>query len=322
MSPTTDHPPAAARAPCFIATRCPGASAPPRSPAQPVSRLSPCADALHCEAPPHPPRPSRAALLAAIDDGAIIPVFQPQVTLRGGALLGFEALARWRLPTGELLPPAAFLGPAAAMGLIERIDDAVLRGALDRLRAWRGQGIEVPRVSVNVSAAALRDPRWLDRLQLHLDERDLVPADVAVEIVESVLIEDDNDVAIRNVRAMARAGVVVELDDFGSGHAAFANLLRLDLRALKLDRALARHLGTDGRSETVIRAVAAMATELGLGTIAEGAESAADIARLAALGCDAVQGYAIARPMPGEDATRWLAAAPDLLAGPASGLRA
>ncbi|MDT8345761.1 MAG: EAL domain-containing protein, partial [Thermohalobaculum sp.] len=260
-------------------------------------------------APPAAPRPAgRGSLARALVDGAIVPVFQPQVTLGSGALIGFEALARWRLPDGALLSPAAFLGTALRAGLIQHVDDAVLRGALDTLARWRASGVAVPRVSVNVSAAALRNPGWLDRLRWHLDARGLAPADVAVEIVESVLIEDEGDIAIRNVRAMTRAGVAVELDDFGSGHTAMANLLRLDLQAIKLDRALVRRLGGDGRGETVIGAIARLAAELGLGTIAEGAESAADVARLAALGCGAVQGYAIARPMAEPDADRWLTA--------------
>lgn len=285
---------------------------PPAAPAFQVPALLRARVPFCAEAGTPPPAqlgglPGRAALLGALADGAIVPVFQPQVSHRGGALLGFEALARWRLCSGELRTPASFLSAAERFGLIDRIDEAVLTGALDQLAAWRRAGLVVPRVSVNVSAAALRDPDYLDRLRFHLDIRALAPGDVAVEIVESVLIENDDDIAIRNVRAMARAGVAVELDDFGSGHTAVANLLRLDLHAIKLDRALIRRTGSDGRGETVVRAIAAMAADLGLGTIAEGAESAADVARLATLGCDAVQGYAIARPMTGGEAALWLA---------------
>ncbi|MBK0398710.1 EAL domain-containing protein [Limibaculum sp. M0105] len=250
-------------------------------------------------------------MLGAFACGAIIPVFQPQVSLRGGALLGLEALARWRLPSGELAGPAGFFGAATRLGLIGLIDETILAGALGQLRSWRRAGLVVARVSVNLSAAALRDPGYPDLLSFHLDMHDLAPTDLAVEIVESVLIEDDEDVAIRNVRAMARAGIAVELDDFGSGHTSVTNLLRLDLQAIKLDRALVRRMGEDGRGEAVIRAVTTMTAELGLGTIAEGAESAVDVARLAALGCDAVQGYAIARPMTGEEAALWLAAGQD-----------
>lgn len=276
-------------------------------------RVPLCADAPATL--PRDPRSSapvasaRQALADALDEGAIIPVFQPQIALRTGALLGFEALARWRLASGELCPPARFLGAAARWGLIARIDEAVLVGALGALAQWRHAGFRVPRVSVNVSAAALRDPGQIDRMRMHLEQRGLVPGDLAVEIVESVLIDDDHDIAIRTVRAMAQAGIAVELDDFGSGHTAVSNLLRLDLRGIKLDRALVRCLGGDGRSETVIRAIAAMAGELGLATIAEGAETLADIDRLDALGCDAVQGYAIARPMTGAETALWLARA-------------
>lgn len=252
------------------------------------------------------PKSFEELLDRVISAGDLVPFFQPQISLVTGRLLGFEALARWRLPTGEVLTPAHFLAPAMRAGQIERIDDAILVGALDALANWRRAGFDVPRVSINASADAVRNGAFLDRLRFHLDMRGLVPGDVAVEIVESTLIDSDEDIAIRNIRAMARAGVAVELDDFGSGHAALSNLIRLDLSAIKLDRAIVRGLGGDGRSEKILRALVMMADELDLVTIAEGAETADDLETLAGLGCGAVQGFAIARPMAETEATVWI----------------
>jgi EAL domain-containing protein (putative c-di-GMP-specific phosphodiesterase class I) len=259
------------------------------------------------------PLPPRGPALLSGDEwaaplraGRFEPFFQPQVLLASGALLGFEALARLTLPNGRVLPPARFLPAAERSGIIREIDEVILVAALDRLVAWRAAGLVVPRVSVNASASALRDAAYVDRLRFHLDRRDLEPCDLAIEIVESTLIEDDDDVAVRNVRAIARAGIAVELDDFGSGHAAVSNLLRLELRAIKLDRSIVRGLGGDGRSEKIVRALVTLADELDLRTIAEGVEVEADIATLRGLGCWAVQGYALARPMPGSEVTGWI----------------
>ena len=255
-------------------------------------------------APSHPERQDR--LRSVLAAGRIEPFFQPQIRISSGAVVGAEALARWRLESGEVAPPARFLPLAAREGVLTALDEAMLAAALDALARWRVLGLAIPRISVNASAGALRDPRFVDRLRHAVEMRDLGPGDVAIEVVESTLIDSDDDAAIRTVGRLSRCGFRVELDDFGSGHAAFANLLRLDLSAVKIDRSIIHRLTEDSRSEKVLKAVLRIAADLGLTTVAEGVETAEQLDALRAFGCGVAQGYLIARPMPVGETSRWL----------------
>ena len=245
-------------------------------------------------------------LPAALTGGEVIPFFQPQVSLETGELVGFETLARWRHPRRGLLSPGEFLPVAEAAGRMQALADAVAGGALTALADWRARKLPAGRIAINVSARELRDPVLVEKLRWDVDSAGLTPEDIAIEVLETMLVEHDDDPAVRTVAALAAAGFSVELDDFGTGHAALANLLKFKVHRLKIDRSLIRGIDMDGDRRKILRSMVALAESLGVEVLAEGVETAAEAAVAADAGCEAAQGFLIARPMPRELAERWI----------------
>jgi EAL domain-containing protein (putative c-di-GMP-specific phosphodiesterase class I)/GGDEF domain-containing protein len=248
----------------------------------------------------------RDALDTAFAEGQIRPHFQPQVSTDTGALSGFEALARWHHPERGLMPPAEFLPAVAEAGLSGRLAEAIVAASLKALHAWDQAGLHVPRVAVNFSSAELRDPRLVDKLQWELDRFDLKPDRLACEVMESVAAATEDDIIVRNLAALARAGCLIELDDFGTGHAALANVRRFSVARVKIDRSFVTRLAQDRDQQRCVAAILSMAEQLGLDTLAEGVETAEDHAMLAQLGCRHIQGFIIARPMTFDDTLAWI----------------
>lgn len=230
--------------------------------------------------------------------------FQPQVDLKTGELYGCEMLARWHHPKQGLLLPQVFLDAAREAGLLRQIDHAVTARALDSLESLRSEGIALPRVSVNACAETLRDPHYVDWLRQALAERLLEPEDLVVEILESTLIENDNDVVLRTVQGLTTLGVAVVLDDFGTGYATMATLSRLRLSGIKIDRSLIDPL-PGVRAHSIVAALVALSHNLDMKVVAEGVEAKRHFDAVRALGCDVVQGYGIGRPMSLEAFRSW-----------------
>lgn len=248
----------------------------------------------------------REALEAALDEGQIRPHFQPQISADTGAVTGFEALARWHHPERGLLGPAEFLPAIADCGLSERLSEVMLFHAMVALNRWDRAGLAVPVVGVNFSADELRNPRLPDKLRWELDRFDLTPDRLAVEILETVVAQTDNDVIVRNVAALAGMGCGIDLDDFGTGHTSIANLRRFAVRRLKIDRSFVARVDEDRDQQRMVAAILSLAERLGLDTLAEGVETAGERAMLAQLGCGHLQGFGIARPMPFDDTADWM----------------
>jgi len=259
------------------------------------------------------------AVGAAIESGVIQAWFQPQLSTDTGDVSGFEALARWPHPERGMIPPAEFMPAIEQAGLSERLSAAMLYASLAALRAWENAGLHIPRVSVNLSAEELRDPGLVDRVRWELDRFNLHPARLTVEITEAAVSEVRDDVVTHNLRALGELGCGIDLDDFGTGHASIATVRRHAVRRLKLDRSFVTHVDSDRNQQQMIAAILTMAERLGLETVAVGVERIGEHAMLAQLGCDHVQGFGIARPMPVEDTPGWvrkhrekLTSAPDL----------
>ena len=174
---------------------------------------------------------------AALADGAIVPWFQPQVSLTTGELTGFEALVRWIHPQKGIIAPTEFLDVAEQSSQIEKIGDAVLTASITALRDWRKLGFDVPRVAVNLSTAQLTNPCLAELIKWELDRLDVDPQHLTIEILESVLGTDENGVVGRNLRALKSIGVRVDLDDFGTGNASIINIRRFGVHRIKIDRA-------------------------------------------------------------------------------------
>ncbi len=250
----------------------------------------------------------RRELESALDQGQIRPHFQPQLSTDTGAVTGFEALARWQHPDRGLVPPAEFLPAIEDAGLSERLGEVILYQSLLALCRWDKAGFRVPRVGVNFSAAELRNPKLPEKVAWELDRLDLKPDRLAVEILETVVAQTDNDVITRNIARLVDLGCGIDLDDFGTGHASITNIRRFKVRRLKIDRSFVTRLDQDREQQKVVAAVLSLAERLGLETLAEGVETPGEHAMLAQLGCGHVQGFGIGRPMPFEATDAWLTA--------------
>jgi diguanylate cyclase len=223
-----------------------------------------------------------------------------------GAITGFEALARWHHPERGLIPPAEFLPAVMDAGLSSRLCDTILTGSLAAMRKWDQIGLNVPKVGVNFSCAELRDPRLVDRIKWELDRFDLKPQRLAVEILETVVADTSNDIIVRNLSALSRLGCALDLDDFGTGQAAIANIRRFSVNRIKIDRSFVTRVHDDREQQRTVAAILSLAEQLGLDTLAEGVETPEEHAMLAQLGCRHIQGYVIARPMPFEETADWV----------------
>lgn len=253
---------------------------------------------------------------AALENGQIMAFFQPQLSTRTGAVTGFEALARWHHPDRGLIPPAEFLPALRQAGLMDRLGARMVTEALQALRTWEDAGHRVPRVGVNFSTEELIDPRLPERICWEIDRFGLTADRLAIEVLETVVAGGSDDAVVRNLMALARMGCALDLDDFGTGHAAITNIRRFDIGRIKIDRTFVSRIDADGEQQAMVSAILTMADRLGLETLAEGVETAGEQAMLARLGCGHVQGFGIARPMPMSEATAWLDALRDRAAAP------
>ena len=253
----------------------------------------------------------------AIENGEIEPWFQPQVRLSDGKLYGAEVLARWRHPTRGLLMPDLFLPAAERAGLMIELDHAVWKSAMAFAREWQLNKVWHPVISLNAAPDTISDPQLIERFLLALQLSGLNADQVVIEVLETTLINGNDDMAAINIDSLAECGIALELDDFGTGYASLAKLIQLPIAGLKLDRSLIAPL-PDRAADSVVRAILALAGELGLNVVAEGVEEAAQAAHLNERGCGIGQGYGFGRPMPAKEFTVWLAlnAAKTLHAGP------
>lgn len=248
----------------------------------------------------------RDELEHALDSGQILPYFQPQMSTENGMITGFEALARWQHPERGLVAPAEFLPLIEEAGLTERLGEVILYHALGALVRWDAAGFRVPAVGVNFSGIELRNPRLAEKIAWELDRFSLTPNRLSVEILETVVADVGNDVVVTNIAALSRLGCRIDLDDFGTGQAAIANIRRFGVGRLKIDRSFVARLDEDPLQQQMVSAILSLAERLDLDTLAEGVETPAQHVILAQLGCGHVQGYGIARPMPVEDTVEWI----------------
>lgn len=245
-------------------------------------------------------------LETALDEGQIRAYFQPQVSTDTGDILGFEALARWHHPERGQIPPGEFLPLIEESGLSDRLCEVMVSNALNAIKRWDEVALRVPTVAVNFSAEELRDPRLADRLKWELDRYDLDPSRLSVEVLENVVAQNDNDVIVTNIAALSRLGCGIDLDDFGTGHASITSIRRFAVKRLKIDRSFVTRLNEDAEQQKLVSAILSMAERLGLETLAEGVETPGEHAILSQLGCSAVQGFGIGRPMPFDETISWV----------------
>ncbi|QEW22099.1 Oxygen sensor protein DosP [Marinibacterium anthonyi] len=248
----------------------------------------------------------REEAAAALENGQIQPWFQPQISTDTGKVTGFEALARWMHPLHGTIAPATFLPILEDAGLMERLGEVMLFNALTALKAWDAAQCDVPRVGINASQSELRNPRIVDKIRWELDRFDLTPERLCIEILETVVSETPDDIISRNIAGLSAIGCRIDLDDFGTGHASISSLRRFQVSCIKIDRSFVAKADRDPEQQQMIAAILTMAERLRLETLAEGVETVGEHALLAQLGCDHVQGYGIARPMPFGQTLNWI----------------
>jgi len=235
----------------------------------------------------------------AIDNEGLSLVYQPKFDLRDGDVVGVEALVRWPHPERGLLGPDQFLPLVREHGLMRSLTDFVLGQALDDAARWRSDGVGAP-IAVNVFAPSLCDLKLPDRILAALQDRDLNPDLLTIEITEDLLL--DNFDQTRTVLERLRAhGMRVAIDDFGSGYSTLSYLCELPIDEVKLDRQFIAPILVDQRAAAVVRAVVDLAHDLDMTTVAEGVENAATAARLREYGCDVAQGFHYSAPLAADE---------------------
>ena len=239
----------------------------------------------------------QAGLRRALDKAELLLHYQPQVDCASGRITGVEALLRWQHPDKGMISPAQFIPMAEETGLIVPIGEWVLRTACLQAKAWQEEGLPPMRMAVNLSARQFRDPRFGRRVLDILNDIGLEARYLELEITESILM-DGLDSVNAILREFKQAGILISLDDFGTGYSSLSYLKRFPVDKLKIDQSFVRDVLTDASDASLVRAVIAMARALRLTVIAEGVETQGQCDFLRADGCDELQGYHIARPMP------------------------
>ena len=227
--------------------------------------------------------------------------YQPKIDLRTGAIIGAEALLRWEHPDRGLLLPGEFIRVAEESGLIVPIGRWVLDQAVRQAQRWQAEvpGLGPQYICVNLSRRQLGDPHLVDDVAAVLADTGIDPGLVDLEITESVLM-DDVELAHRALTSLHELGVKLVVDDFGTGYSSLSYLQRFPVDLLKIDRSFVAGLGVNKGDTAIVTAVLSLAHALGMAAIAEGVETAEQLAELRRLGCDMAQGFYLARPQPAQ----------------------
>lgn len=244
-------------------------------------------------------------LRRALERAEFVLHYQPQINLASGAVVGVEALIRWRHPELGLVLPARFIPVAEESGLIVSIGEWVMREACRQAMVWRQAGLPELTMAVNLSAVQFKRGDVEQTVINALEESGFDPCLLELELTESILIHNTESV-LATVKRLKLLGVKLSIDDFGTGYSSLSYLKRFAVDKLKIDQSFVRDLATDPDDAAIIRAIIQMARSLNLKTLAEGVEHAGMLELLRVFHCDEVQGYHFARPMPAEEFARYL----------------
>ncbi|MDZ7919750.1 bifunctional diguanylate cyclase/phosphodiesterase [Rhodoferax sp.] len=247
------------------------------------------------------------SLRSAVESERLFIVYQPQINLNSGQVVGMEALIRWRNEDGTFVPPDRFIPLAEASGMIIAIGDWVLRMSCHELGRLQAMGLTDLRMSVNVSQIQFRHPEFLDKLNAALLDTGIRPNCLELEITESVAMEDA-DFMLETLNLVRELGISIAIDDFGTGYSSLSQLRQLPIDRLKIDRAFVSELQKDMCGGHIASMVIELGRNLNLTVIAEGIEDEAQAQALRALGCHEGQGYLYAKPMTPPLLKEWLIA--------------
>lgn len=241
----------------------------------------------------------------ALGEGEIVPFYMPKIRFSNGKISGFEALARWHHREKGLIPPDRFIPIAEERGLITEIDRAILRQAAKQAVIWWKQGLVLP-IAVNVAPVHFERDDFVEYVERVINDTGVPGFLLELEFTETAAMGNSTDV-VEKVSRLKKLGVRFAIDDFGTGYSNLAQLRRLPVDVLKIDRSLTRHIETDSEANLVIQTVIAMTQQMKLEIVVEGVENDEQSAILGALGCTYAQGYLYGAPKSLDDTTRLLA---------------
>jgi len=244
-----------------------------------------------------------ADLRVAIDDRQLRLYAQPQLDLRTGRICGMETLSRWRHPVRGEVSPVRFISLAEQTGLIRPLTYAVLESVWELAKQHADAGLMLP-IAANISARNLYDPEFVGRVTELLGRWPLPRDCLHLELTETAIMHDPAH-SLQVLRQLHNLGLPIYLDDFGSGYSSMAYLRELPLRGIKIDRTFTLGLAQPN-TQRIVQTMIDLGHALGLTVLAEGIEDDLALATLSDLGCDAAQGFGIARPMPSEEIAAWI----------------
>jgi EAL domain-containing protein (putative c-di-GMP-specific phosphodiesterase class I) len=236
-------------------------------------------------------------LRTAVGNDQLRVMYQPQIDLRSGAVVGAEALVRWQHPTEGLLGPDRFIPLAEDLGLVSAIDHWVLEETCAQLRRWHDAGLPPLRVAVNLSGADLGRPDVAASILATIRASGIDPAQIEVEVTETLAMQETQD-SRSTLQSLRDQGVGVAIDDFGTGHSSLARLGAFPVDVLKIDKSFIDPVVAAASEAPLVVAIIAMAHSLGLSVVAEGVERIEQLYLLRELGCDRAQGFLLGRPVP------------------------
>jgi diguanylate cyclase (GGDEF)-like protein/PAS domain S-box-containing protein len=231
--------------------------------------------------------------------------YQPQIDARSAKVVGFEALLRWKSTELGWIPPATFIPVAEETGLMGQLGHWVLFTVCTQVKSWCDAGIDVPRVSVNASTKQLADRAFVEMVRRTLETTGVDPKRIELEVTEGLAVKDPEGTR-RILDELKSLGLRVALDDFGTGTSSLSNLRRFPFDRLKMHRDLHHGLVDSRADQAMVQSVVSLADSLGIEVVASGVETTDQLRLLCEMGCDVLQGFGLARPMPSDDVARFL----------------
>jgi EAL domain-containing protein (putative c-di-GMP-specific phosphodiesterase class I) len=237
-----------------------------------------------------------SSLRSALAKEQLFLMYQPQMDIATGRIIGLEALLRWQHPDLGLVPPDKFIRIAENCGLIVPIGEWVLRTACGQARKWQDEGLPAVSIAVNVSAVQFRQEGFCALIRKVLEDTGLAPQCLELELTEGLLLANA-DVTVSVLQDLKAMGVTLAIDDFGTGYSSFSYLRQFHISKLKIDRLFIRDVAVKPDDAAITAAIISMAKSLNLKVIAEGVENEAQMSFLRAHHCDEIQGYYFSKPL-------------------------
>jgi diguanylate cyclase (GGDEF)-like protein len=230
--------------------------------------------------------------------------YQPVIDAVTHKVVNVEALLRWQHPERGLLPASEFISIAEDHGIMKKLGEETLKTVFSQQGEWQRKGVPPTRIAINLSPREFTDSRFIEKVKRLLSENNISPALLEFEIVENLAMENIA-LAKDRFKLLRKMGITIAIDDFGIGYSSLGYLKDLPIDVLKIDQSFIKHSMTNSQNQAIIKAIVALGHSLHMKVVAEGVESEDQLHLLRELGCDGMQGYYIARPMPAEKLAQW-----------------